>query len=67
METLIIIRSWKSAYNQTSTLKTLDGKLKAVITSPNKQPKKNSKTITLKQNGKNIEYLLDWSKINSYI
>lgn len=64
MDTLIVERDWKSAYNQSTTLKNNLGKVIAVISGHTKQPKKGTTTITLTKLGKQTTYLLDWSKIN---
>ncbi len=63
MESLIVERNWQSAYNQTTTLKSKDGKVVEVIREHTKQPKKNSKTITITKLGKSKTYTLDWSQI----
>jgi hypothetical protein len=63
VETLIVERDWQSAYNQTTTLRNKEGKVVSVIREHIKQPKKGSKTIVLTKLGKQVKYLLDWSKI----
>lgn len=64
MEVLIVERDWKSAYNQTTTLKTSEGKVIEVIRENNKQPRYNKKEITITKLGKSQTYKLDWSNVN---
>ena len=47
METLTAFRQWNSAYNQLTTLKDSKGRVKAIISSSIKQPKKSAKEILL--------------------
>lgn len=63
METLVVFREWLSAYNQTTTLRTREGKVVAIIREHNKQPKKGTKEIKLTRLGKQTTYKLDWSQI----
>ena len=63
MESLIVERDWQSAYNQTTTLKSKDGKVVEVIREHIKQPKKNTKTITITKLGKETTYSLCWEAI----
>lgn len=63
MEILIVERNWQSAYNQTTTLKTKEGKVVEIIREHTKQPKKNTPTITITKLGKSKTYALDWSKL----
>lgn len=57
IKTLVVHREFESTYNQISVLKTLDGKVKAIINGYINQPKKNTKTIVVNKK----EYRLDWS------
>ena len=59
MNTLKVYRDWQSAYNQTTVLKDNNNKVKVIISSSIKQPKKGSKTIVVK----GIEYILDWGNV----
>lgn len=59
MTVLKVYRQFESTYNQVSVLKTLDGKVKAIINGYINQPKKNTKTIVLNR----VEYALDWSNV----
>jgi hypothetical protein len=59
MSTLTVFRDWQSAYNQTTTLVTKDGKVRKIINSSLQQPKKKDKTINI--NG--ITYLLNWQNV----
>lgn len=59
METLTVYRDWQSPYNQTTTLKTADNKIKAVLSSSLRQPKRNQKTIVINCN----TFLLNWSNV----
>ncbi len=63
IETLTVIRSWDSAYSQISTLLDKNGKVKEVITSSIRQPKKGIKEIVITKLGKSKTYSLDWSKV----
>jgi len=63
MDILTVERDWQSAYNQTTTLKSKDGKVVDIIREHTKQPKKNTKTITVTKLGKSKIYSLDWSNI----
>lgn len=63
MESLTVERDWQSAYNQTTTLKSKDGKVVEVIREHTKQPKKSNKTITITKLGKSKIYSLDWSNV----
>ena len=57
MEVLTVFREWQSAYNQLTTLKDSEGKVKAIISSSIRQPKKSAKEYVL--NGK--KYLLKFN------
>lgn len=59
MVVLKVHRQFESTYNQVSVLKTLDGKVKAIINGYINQPKKNTKTIVVNK----IVYKLDWSNV----
>ncbi len=63
METLIVERDWQSAYNQTTTLRSKEGKVVKIISEHINQPKKNQKTIVITKLGKSKTYSLDWSQI----
>lgn len=63
MKTLIVERDFKSAYNQTTILKTEKGKVIAIIREHTQQPRKNQETIVLTKLNKQTEYMLDWSQI----
>lgn len=59
MTVLKVERLDGGTYNRMSVLKTLDGKVKAVIHGYINQPKKNCKTIVLNKK----EYSLDWGNV----
>lgn len=65
MEILYIERNWDSAYSQISTLKTKEGKVKAIISSSINQPKMNQPTIKITKLGKTVEYQLNWSRVEN--
>lgn len=58
--TLEVERNWNGAYHQQTTLRTKEGKVKAVISSSLQQPKRNQREITINCN----KFLLDWSGVN---
>ena len=60
MQTLSVYREWGSAYNQTTVLKDSNDKVKVIIASSIKQPKKNQKTIVIN----NKTFLLNWDSVN---
>jgi hypothetical protein len=63
VEVLVVERDWQSAYNQTTTLKTREGKVIEIIREHTKQPKKNTPTIVLTKMGNKKEYALCWDNI----
>jgi hypothetical protein len=61
MIVLTVYREWESAYNQRTILKDSNGKIKAIISSSLRQPKKNQSSIVINCN----TFLLDWSNVGS--
>jgi len=59
MITLTVYRDWESAYNQRTILKDSNGKIKGIISSSIRQPKRNQATIVLNC----FTYALDWSNV----
>ena len=59
MKTLFVFRNRQSAYSQTTTIKDSEGKVKAIFNAMLKQPRKNTKTITINSN----TFKLDWSNV----
>lgn len=57
MNTLTVFRDWESSYNQITTLKDCNGRVKKIINSSLQQPQRKDKTFTIK----GTVYLLDWS------
>lgn len=57
--TLTVKREWHSPYNQTTILTDENNKVKLIISSSIRQPKKGLKEITIK----NKIYLLNWKNI----
>lgn len=58
--TLTVERTWESSYNQITTLKDCNGKVKAIFSSSIRQPKRAQKEIKIKE----TVYLLDWSNVS---
>lgn len=59
MKQLTVYREWNSSYNQTTILRDENNKVKGIIASSIKQPKKGQKHFIIK--GK--QYLLNWSNV----
>ncbi len=59
MITLIVFREWSSAYVQTTILKDMQGKTKAIISSSIRQPKRGQKEITINC----FKYALNWDNV----
>jgi hypothetical protein len=57
--TLYAYRTRFSSYNQITTIKDIDGKVKAIFSSMLRQPKFGSKTIVINSNSFN----LDWRNV----
>jgi len=56
MDVLYVFRDRQGAYNQTTTIKDSNNKVKAIFNSMLQQPRKNTKTITINSN----TFKLDW-------
>lgn len=59
MKTLTVFRDRKSAYNQTTTLKDAEGKVKTTYNTMLNQPRKNQETIEINYN----LFKLDWQNV----
>lgn len=59
MKTLTVYREWQSAYNQTTILKDSNNKVKAILSSSIRQPKRGQKSITINCN----TFLLNWDNV----
>ena len=59
IQTLYVYRNWKSAYSQQTILKDRNNKVKAIINSSLKQPKRGTKTIIINCN----TFLLNWENV----
>lgn len=59
MGTLTVYREWQSAYSQTTILRDENNKVRGIIASSIKQPKKGQKHLIIK--GK--QYLLNWDNV----
>ncbi len=62
MQTLIVYRDWQSTYSMLTTLKTVDGKVKAIFSSSLRQPKYNTKTIVINCN----TFALNWDNVETH-
>jgi hypothetical protein len=59
MKTLTVFRERQGAYNQLTTLKDAEGKVKATFSSMLSQPRKNQGTIEINSN----LFKLDWQNV----
>lgn len=59
MKTLFVFRERQGAYNQTTTVKDKNGKVKAIYSTMLSQPRKNQETIEINSN----LYKLDWQNV----
>jgi hypothetical protein len=61
MIVLTVYREWESAYNQRTILKDSNGKIRAIISSSLRQPKRGQKEITINC----FKYALNWQNVPS--